>query len=909
MFSLRPAVAGKTGLRYLCRLNRPLPATRSFLESRRRHYASISDSTPSTRSTVIQLLSQIGSKKEAQQYLNYFTSVSQQQFAVIKVGGAIISDHLASLASALAFLNHVGLYPIVIHGAGPQLNEMLRERGIEEKWHEGIRITDGETLKLARTLFLDQNLKLVNALEDMYGVRTRPITSGVFTADYLDRDRYDKSSAQIVGEAHRSRYDLVGKISNINKRPIESAINAKCLPILPSMAETLDGQILNVNADAAAAEMAKALQPLKIVYLSESGGIFNGDKKEIISAINLDEEFESLMDGQCATLLRSVDRCQGFYAYFRTGSKPWVKHGTKSKIREFNDLLQQLPRKLFTDSGADLDLLKQTLVRDREALDARQTVDRYVDFLNEGEFTAFHDDGLEGLAVVLPSSATTKGPQLAQLSTLTLSRAAWLTNLSDNLFATIKKTFPKLMWTVKQDDENLTWFFDKADGSITRQGEVLFWYGIENGDDARDLMVEFLKHGRDIFGDINLESKMSKAAGRAGEILGGTTNSQQRRSYSTVGGLRAQGFPTSRPRLSTLNIWNQSKKSYATSTTTNPNPPFGKKNATNSVPAKVALIGARGYTGQALINLLDKHPHLDLRHVSSRELAGQKLKGYSRRDITYESLSHDDIRRMSENGTIDVWILALPNGVAKPWVDAIDETNADSLVIDLSADYRFEPSWTYGLPELIDRSKITSAKRISNPGCYATAAQLGISPILPFISSAPTVFGVSGYSGAGTKPSPKNDVQNLTNNIIAYSLTDHIHEREITSQLGHEVAFIPHVASWFQGIHHTISIPLNKPMSSRDIRNLYQDRFEGEPLVKIIGDVPSVKDVSGTHGVEIGGFQVHSKGERVVVCATIDNLLKGAATQCLQNLNLAMGYAEFEGIPLQKKNTGGEMLF
>ena len=319
--------------------------------------------------------------------------------------------------------------------------------------------------------------------------------------------------------------------------------------------------------------------------------------------------------------------------------------------------------------------------------------------------------------------------------------------------------------------------------------------------------------------------------------------------------------------------------------------------------------GARGYTGQALINLLNAHPHMDLRHVSSRELAGQKLKGYSKRDISYEKLSHDDVRRMADRGSIDVWVLALPNGVAKPWVDAIDETDSDSLIIDLSADYRFTSSWTYGLPELIDRSLISSAKRISNPGCYATAAQLGIAPLLPFTSSPPTVFGVSGYSGAGTKPSPKNDVENLNNNIIPYSLTDHIHEREVSTQLKREIAFIPHVSSWFQGIHHTISIPLTQTMTSRDIRNLYQDRFSGEPLVKIIGDIPSVKNASGAHGVEIGGFQVHSSGGRVVICATIDNLLKGAATQCLQNINLAMGYAEFEGIPLNERGSAGEMSF
>ena len=167
-----------------------LPTVHTVFKPSRRPYVSPADASTSTRGTVIQLLNQISSKREVQQYLNYFTSVSQQQFAVIKVGGAIISDHLGSLASALAFLNHVGLYPVVIHGAGPQLNEMLRAKGIEERWHEGIRITNNETLTLARSLFLEQNLKLTNALEDMYGVRVRPITSGVFTANFLDRERY-----------------------------------------------------------------------------------------------------------------------------------------------------------------------------------------------------------------------------------------------------------------------------------------------------------------------------------------------------------------------------------------------------------------------------------------------------------------------------------------------------------------------------------------------------------------------------------------------------------------------------------------------------------------------------------------------------------------------------------------------
>ncbi|KAL9594525.1 MAG: hypothetical protein Q9219_006989 [cf. Caloplaca sp. 3 TL-2023] len=854
-----------------------------------RQYSS-PDSYVSTRSTVVQLLSNIGSKREVQQYLSHFSSVSSQQFAVIKVGGAIITEHLQTLSSALAFLNHVGLFPVVVHGAGPQLNRMLEDAGVEPQFEDGIRITDGKTLALARSLFLEENLKLVEELESL-GVRARPITSGVFTADYLDKEKYK----------------LVGKIREVDKNPIKAAIKAGCLPILTSMAETSEGQVLNVNADVAAGELARSLQPLKIVYLSEKGGLFNGDTKEKISAINLDEEYDDLM------------------------TQWWVRHGTRLKIKEMKELLVDLPRsssvaiihpadlqkELFTDSGAgtlirrgnkvhvntklsqfpDIDAFKNVLVRDREALDAKATVDRYVQALGERDFRAYFDEPMEALAIVLAPQA---GSSMAQLATFTITKSGWLTNVADNVIAAVKKDFPKFMWTVKTDDENLTWFFDKADGSLSKGGETMFWVGVESGDEVKELMTEFTKHGRDMFGDINLESRLQKAAKAALNVSGAgqrATLQQQARAYSTSA--REAPILSSGPQHSSRHTRRQTyptvSRCYAT--TTNPNPPLGSKNASNSNPAVVAVIGARGYTGKALIDILNVHPHMDLRHVSSRELAGQKLQGYDKREIIYENLTPDDVRRMEEKGQIDCWVMALPNGVCKPFVDAIDEVGrGQSVVVDLSADYRFNDKWIYGLPELIDRAKIAKATRISNPGCYATAAQVGIAPLLEHLGEQPTVFGVSGYSGAGTKPSPKNDVENLKDNLIPYSLTDHIHEREISTQLGREVAFIPHVALWFQGIHHTISIPLATPLTSRDIRALYQSRYAGEPLVRVTGEPPLVKNISGKHGIEIGGFGVHSGGRRVVVCVTIDNLLKGAATQCAQNMNLALGFAEFEGI-------------
>ncbi len=207
--------------------------------------------------------------------------------------------------------------------------------------------------------------------------------------------------------------------------------------------------------------------------------------------------------------------------------------------------------------------------------------------------------------------------------------------------------------------------------------------------------------------------------------------------------------------------------------TTNPNPPLGKTNASNDAPSRIGLIGARGYTGQALIDLLDKHPFMDLQHVSSRELAGQQVDGYTKRKVTYESLSPEDVAQLDKN--IDCWVMALPNGVCKPYINALNEVQKDSdhksVIVDLSADHRFDDSWAYGLPELTKRSTIAQSIRISNPGCYATAAQLAISPLRDVIASRPTVFGVSGYSGAGTKKSLKNDVEYLTGGVLPCALS------------------------------------------------------------------------------------------------------------------------------------------
>ncbi len=169
--------------------------------------------------------------------------------------------------------------------------------------------------------------------------------------------------------------------------------------------------------------------------------------------------------------------------------------------------------------------------------------------------------------------------------------------------------------------------------------------------------------------------------------------------------------------------------------------------------------------------------------------------------------------------------------------------------------------------------------------------------MLQDLAAPPACFGVSGYSGAGTTPSDRNDPDKLRDNLMPYALIDHVHEREVTRHLGIPVEFMPHVAPHFRGITMTVNLWLARALDASVDRAQYREFYRGEALIRVVDDAPWVSQIAGRHGVEIGGFGVAPGGKRVVVVATLDNLLKGAATQAMQNLNLALGLHEFAGIP------------
>lgn len=300
----------------------------------------------------------------------------------------------------------------------------------------------------------------------------------------------------------------------------------------------------------------------------------------------------------------------------------------------------------------------------------------------------------------------------------------------------------------------------------------------------------------------------------------------------------------------------------------------------------VGVIGARGHTGGELMRILDDHPYVEIAFAGSRELAGEPVPGMEQ--LTFENIGPDDVAERE----LDAIFLALPDGIGGPFVQ---EIAADTVIVDISADHRFDDDWVYGLPELF-REKVKGARRIANPGCYATALQLAIAPFVDVIEGTPTVFGVSGYSGAGTSPSPRNDPENLRDNLVPYRLTGHNHEKEGIRYLERTVRFMPHVHPTFRGLLVTAHMPLGEPATVESAYERLSSAYGDEALVDVQEEIPTLKDGTELMGVLIGGTTVSDDGLGLTVVAVEDNLLKGAAVQAVQNLNLALGVPEISGI-------------
>ncbi|HJV36078.1 N-acetyl-gamma-glutamyl-phosphate reductase [Geomonas sp.] len=339
---------------------------------------------------------------------------------------------------------------------------------------------------------------------------------------------------------------------------------------------------------------------------------------------------------------------------------------------------------------------------------------------------------------------------------------------------------------------------------------------------------------------------------------------------------------------------------------------------------KVAIVGASGYTGVELLRILHAHPEVAVTVVTSEQNAGRPISDVfptlrNRCDITLENVEPVSIAER-----VDVVFTALPHKAAMEVVPTFLKMGKD--VVDLSADYRLRDAevygrWyekhmnpellakaVYGIPEL-RRAKICEASLIANPGCYPTSVILGLAPLLKGKMIDPKsiiVDSASGVTGAGRGAKVDNLYCEVNEGFKAYGVGGvHRHIPEIEQELsllaGNDItiSFTPHLVPMDRGILSTIySMPLGKVKAS-ELVTLYQEFYDGEPFVRVLpeGRVPSTANVRGSNFCDIG-VVVDERTGRIIVISAIDNLVKGASGQAVQNMNLMCGLPETLGLDI-----------
>ena len=334
---------------------------------------------------------------------------------------------------------------------------------------------------------------------------------------------------------------------------------------------------------------------------------------------------------------------------------------------------------------------------------------------------------------------------------------------------------------------------------------------------------------------------------------------------------------------------------------------------------KVGIVGGTGYTGVELLRLLAEHPEVDVRAITSRKDAGTKVADMfpSLRGKYTLGFVEPASARLDE---CDVVFFATPHGVAM--AQARELVGAGVRIIDLAADFRLKDpevfsKWygmphtctdlleesVYGLPE-VNRAKIKKARIVGNPGCYPTAVQLGFLPLLEagIVDAAHLIADAkSGVSGAGRKEEMGLLFAEASDNFRAYSVKGHRHHPEIAQGLKAAskspvaLVFTPHLVPMIRGIYATLYARLTD--TSADLQSLFAKRYEGEPFIDVMpaGSLPDTRSVRAANTLRIAVHRPQG-GDMAVVLVVEDNLVKGAAGQAIQNMNLMFGFSETTGL-------------
>ena len=330
-----------------------------------------------------------------------------------------------------------------------------------------------------------------------------------------------------------------------------------------------------------------------------------------------------------------------------------------------------------------------------------------------------------------------------------------------------------------------------------------------------------------------------------------------------------------------------------------------------------AIVGAAGYTAAELFRLLLNHPHARVTRAVSRSSAGRRVS-----DVHPHLRGLCDLELSSTLGDLadlDGVFFCVPHGQAVERVAELLAKRPDIAVIDLSADFRLRdrslyPKWygrrheapelletfVYGLPEL-NREALSGARRIANPGCFATAITLALAPFARVgLTGQASVTAVTGSSGSGARHSPRTHHPTRAATMRAYRVLGHQHTPEILQVLGGklELAFVPISGPFVRGIYATCQVELPDTWESAHVPELFDELYADAPFVRVLDAPPDLQVVTGSNFCDL--HLVMAEG-RIAVISAIDNLLKGAAGQAVQNMNLAMGWSEDAGLRV----TGG----
>ena len=331
----------------------------------------------------------------------------------------------------------------------------------------------------------------------------------------------------------------------------------------------------------------------------------------------------------------------------------------------------------------------------------------------------------------------------------------------------------------------------------------------------------------------------------------------------------------------------------------------------------VGIVGGSGYTGGELLRLLANHPQANVVAVTSRKLAGKPVTAVHSHLKNIYSLNFEALGAKEAADRCDIVFTAVPHGTAMDWVPEL--LDAGTRVIDLSSDYRlpvdvFEKTYAtkhrapreavFGLPEL--HPEVAEAKLVGNPGCYPTGATLAVAPLANAGMVERVIYdSKSGISGAGGEPTETSHYPNMSQNVIPYKLTAHRHVPEIKQELsrlspGIKINFTPHVVPSVRGILTTAHV-LVRPEAEEVIQDksqvasIYREFYRNAPFVRMADGVPKLSSVRGSNFCDIS-FEPEKESDRLVVISAIDNLVKGASGQAIQNMNLMAGLDQKTGL-------------